>query len=65
MTTRITYYRRGLVERPSRRRYVWKDGYSANGTEGMLYPWLTKKEARADAKQQGAQAVFEDDHNDA
>lgn len=60
-TKTIVYYRRGSVERYTSKGYVWKDAYSANGFDGgILYPWLTKKEARKDAESQNAKAVFKD-----
>ena len=53
----ITYQYRGQVERGAR--YRWADGYSETTTTvGVLYPWLTKKECRRDAKAQGKRAVF-------
>jgi hypothetical protein len=55
--TNINYHHMGRTERfsASHRSYVWKDGWSAHG---RMYPWLTMTEARADAKRQGARAVF-------
>lgn len=57
----IVYKHRGPIERwsPSQRSYVWKEGYSEDGQfGGGLYPWMTKKECREDAKNQGGKAVF-------
>lgn len=55
----IVYYKRGLIERPIKKGYTWKNGYSPCGPDGgVIYPWLTMKEARKDAEQQGARAVF-------
>jgi hypothetical protein len=45
----------GNVERPTKRGYVWHQGYSLNGN---TYPWRTKREARSEAKSRGAKAVF-------
>ena len=56
----IVYTYRGMVERPSKRGYVWKEGYSATGESGgALQPWQTKAECRKDAESQGGKAVFE------
>jgi hypothetical protein len=49
----IIYIHAGRVERGPR--YEWRDAYSENGN---TYPWLTKREAQADAKRRGARAVF-------
>ena len=56
----MTYYYRGLVERGTRWfGFRWAEGFSANGESGgPLYPWLTKPEARLEAKSQGLRAVF-------
>jgi hypothetical protein len=55
----IAYTRRGDVERGTGRGYVWREGYSETlPGGGVTYPWLTKTEARADAKRRGAKAVF-------
>lgn len=55
----IIYTRRGRVERGSR--YKWHEAYSATTPEGyVLYPWMTRRECRADAKTKGARAVFEE-----
>lgn len=56
--TTITYHYRGLIERPTKRGYVWEEGYSAGEGSAIQYPWLTKTEARADARSQGAKATF-------
>lgn len=49
----------GLVERCARRRgqagsYVWKQGYSWQGT----VPWMTRAEARRFAETNGGRATF-------
>lgn len=65
MRKRVVYYYRGQIERVRRGgRYAWYDGYSATGPSGgVLFPWMTKTECRADAKAQNAVAVFvERDH---
>lgn len=56
----IVYYYRGHTERGAGRSYVWKDGYSETVGGHVLYPYLTKAEARHDAKVRGAKAVFKD-----
>lgn len=59
----VTYVYRGRIERwsASRRSYVWRRGYSATGESGgPLYPWSTKAECRAEARRDGATAVFEE-----
>lgn len=49
------YYYRGLIERGRQ----WKEGYSAQGANGgVLYPWMTRGEARKDALRDGLKAVF-------
>ena len=54
MVRYIAYYYRGLIERGS-----WKEGFSSDSSLGNpLYPWMTKAECRADAKEQGCKAVF-------
>jgi hypothetical protein len=50
------YFRAGHVERG--RRYEWRDAYSRVVSDGVLYPWLTKREAQSAAKSDGAKAVF-------
>lgn len=53
----IAYHYRGRVERGAR--YEWRDGYSANSERGeILFPWMTRRECRQDAKRQGGKAVF-------
>src|SRR5690606_30781324 len=53
----IIYYYRGDIERGPK--YEWHRGYSATSESGhVLYPWTTKRACRADAKAQGARAVF-------
>lgn len=57
--TEIRYVFRGSVERGTGRGYKWHDGYSEDSPGGgITYPWLTKREAQADAKVRGARAVF-------
>jgi hypothetical protein len=56
----IKYVRVGQVERPvhyprQKLRYQWRDGWSEDGN---TFPWLTKREAQADARSRGARAVF-------
>jgi hypothetical protein len=51
----ITFVRVGSVERGPK--YEWRDGYSENGN---TYPWLTMREAQADAKARGCKATFVD-----
>ncbi len=52
----IIYKYAGNVERCRKGgRYNWYKGYSENGN---TQPWLTMKEARAEAKKRGAYAVF-------
>jgi hypothetical protein len=58
----IKYFYRGGVERGMN--YEWKNGYSADGENGgVLYPWMTAAECRADAKLQGKKAIIEDCYN--
>lgn len=61
----LIFYRRGAVERARRDHgapaYRWCEGWSENSpTGGALYPWLTKREAYAQARKAGATAVFMD-----
>lgn len=54
----ILYKYRGLIERG--KHYTWREGYSADGPSGgALYGWMTKAECRADARAQGARAIFQ------
>lgn len=54
---RIVYTYRGQIERGAR--YDWKPGYSATtGANGILYPWMTKRECQPDAKRFETTAVF-------
>lgn len=46
----IKFVYMGPIERSK-----WCDGYSENGN---TYPWVTKREAQAQAKARGAKAVF-------
>jgi hypothetical protein len=59
----IVYWFRGQIEKGSNYKcYKWADGYSAKSENGMvLYPWMTKKECRQDAKEQGCKAVFKEE----
>jgi hypothetical protein len=51
----IRYIYRGGIERSR-----WCDGYSETTAEGgVLFPWMTKPECRADAAKRGCRAVFE------
>lgn len=52
-----TYFRVGRVERPSGRSYAWHDGYSTRA-DGGAQPWVTRKEARSEAKRDGVHPVF-------
>lgn len=53
----ITYHYRGSIERG--KNYNWKDGYSQNSPEGLVYyPWNTRAECRREAKNLGGKAVF-------
>ncbi len=54
------YHYRGRIERPDGRgSYRWVEGWSENGeTGGVLYPWMTRAEARQEAKRSGGRAVF-------
>lgn len=55
----IIYHYRGPVERGGPRGgWFWRDGYSIQGKYGPSYPWLTKPEARQEAKSMGGRAVF-------
>ena len=61
----VTYYRRGMVERwigtGKSRRIVWQSAYSGVGPDGgVLYPWMTIRECRADAQPRGLRVVFAD-----
>jgi hypothetical protein len=57
---RIVYTYRGPIERGVGGSYVWRDGYSATTTDGgVLYPWMQKRDCQRQAKQLGAQAVFD------
>jgi len=53
-----TYGRAGNVERGAR--YAWREGYARVTRTGIEYPWLTKREAQAHARRNGARAVFFD-----
>jgi len=58
----IIYYYAGLIERPQKRKnrpatYGWFEGYSL-GKNGSIYPWVTKKEARKEARRMNKKAVF-------
>ena len=55
-TEKAFHYRGGIERGP---RYEWRDGYSAEGEGGgVLYPWSTRGECRAEAKADGFKAVF-------
>jgi hypothetical protein len=53
-----TYWYRGEVERGTGRGYRWVAGYSAGDGGSVEYPWMTRAEARAQAKADGVKAVF-------
>lgn len=54
--TTVTFIYAGLIERGGPARgYRWCEGWSENGT---MYPWLTKREAQAQARRGGKTAVF-------
>ncbi len=57
----IEYLYRGRIERPDGRgSYRWAEGWSENGEAGRpLYPWMTRAEAREEAKRRGGRAVFQ------
>jgi hypothetical protein len=53
----ITYTYRGQIERGPD--YHWIDGYSETAEdEGVLYPWMTRRECQQDARAKGAVAQF-------
>lgn len=56
----IEYFHRGRIERGNGKPgYDWHEGYSANAADGStLYPWMTRLECIADARAQGAKALF-------
>ncbi len=59
---KITYYRRGQIEvgngKPG---YSWVEGYSENSPNGgVMYPLMSQRECRHDAKARDAIAVFAD-----
>lgn len=54
----IVYFMVGTVERAARTRgYQFHGGYSRK-PDGSMQPWLTKREAQAEARAEGARAVF-------
>lgn len=58
----ITYVAAGLVERARARKgrkmtYVWSPAYSR---DGVTFPWVTRREAQAEARAEGARAVFKE-----
>ncbi len=57
---KIVYTYRGGVERGIGGRYEWRNGYSATtNSGGVLYPWLTTREAQRQARETfKAKAVF-------
>lgn len=59
----IVYKYRGQIERGTGRPgYAWRDGYSPDDNQGRpTYPWLTYRECQANARAQGAKAVFQRD----
>jgi len=55
----ITYFYRGLVERPSSGAYDFFEGFSERSANGNpLYPWMTRSECRAYASMRGCVARF-------
>jgi hypothetical protein len=51
------YFYRGNIERGAH--YEWHRGYSEKGpTGGVIFPWLTQAECRADARTYGLRARF-------
>lgn len=56
--TTIVYTFRGLIERASKRGYVWRDGYSESIGGRVAYPWSTRRECIRDAASRGARAKF-------
>ncbi len=59
------YYYRGSIERPKNGSYKWTAGYSRNGPNGgVLYPWLTIKEAIKESKEQNLYPVFVSDEQE-
>lgn len=50
------YFRAGHVERGAR--YARRNGYARVTVGGIIYPWLTKREAQAEARKHGARAAF-------
>lgn len=56
----MAYLYRGRIERwsASRRCYVWRAGFSAEGPSGPLYPWSTRNECQSEAARDGFKAVF-------
>lgn len=56
----LAYFYRGNIERGGMKNgYRWVDGWSARGKQGqVLYPWMTRGEARAEANRRGRVAVF-------
>ena len=53
----LIFLYRGSIERwsPSRRNYVWYDGFS---TEPETQPWSTRRECHAEARRRGRKAIF-------
>lgn len=56
----VTFYYRGQIEIGDLEHgYHWVDGYSRKGPGGgVVYPWSTKSRCRAEAKAEGAVALF-------
>jgi len=63
---KMVFYYRGEIERVAVRKYEkgpfsyrWHAGYSMNSEDGNpLYPWSTKRECQAEARQAKRTAVF-------
>lgn len=52
------YFFAGQIERPYARRYKRRNGYSRVCRRGSEQPWLTRDDAREEARRHGARAVF-------
>ena len=62
---RKRYDYRGMIERGYN--YAWREGYSETTPTGsILFPWMTRRECKSEAKRDGYQAVFfRDGHEEA
>lgn len=52
------YTHRGQIEVPDGRGFRWTDGYSITVGGCVCYPWMTKKQARIEARAVGKIARF-------